>query len=221
MAGGIDDADEIHAEFRVLLEALDDGPRVGAGADLLQQAHERRLGWIEQRTFEHHGPCEEEPLEPVEPCVEARIELVVGLDLLRHGQLDGPSQRSREPTQRTALDRGQVDLDDVGVGQQPRARIVDDPVVEGDRVAGLAQRATAGLDLTIGLDVLEQLEHDALLRQRVDRVGQEDLARDVEEAGEPPSTVSSPSEAKVLAMTRMAAAFCSSKSATVERRERR
>jgi hypothetical protein len=81
------------------------------------------------------------------------------------------------------LAREHVDLDDPDVLDERRVLLVPGEVVEGDRVAELAELAQRLEQLVVDALVLEQLEHDPLGRQGERQLLDDEIARHVEPGG--------------------------------------
>ena len=97
------------------------------------------------------------------------LELPDGLNLLREhrgASLAEPLQVEQFlPRRRVELGET-VELDVVGERDEAGGPVRQDEVIERDRVAGRAKLPARGEHVVVGLDVLEQLEDDAIRRQR-------------------------------------------------------
>jgi len=109
------------------------------------------------------------------------VELGARLDLLGE-RLDLARRHEAGERRLGAVIRGaEVHLDDVGEADQRVVPVVADHVVERDHVAALLQLTAGVEDLVVLLDVLENLDHDAVFGQERGVALHQRVAREVDE----------------------------------------
>jgi hypothetical protein len=138
----------------------------------------------------------------------------VGLDLLRQQARarEPPDPRGDLPELGGRAAEG-LDLDHVGQLDQRVERGVVDEVVEGDRVTGALQAPRGPQYLLVGLDVLQDLEHHLVGRQRQRVPLQQEAAGDVDPRRCAPTRRGSPISVNAVRITSEVAASASTTSA--------
>src|SRR5438093_884922 len=149
--------------------------------DLAEQLQIALLDARDVAAREHERLGEEVALQVRVPQADRLVELGARLDLLgQRLDLAGGDEGGKRGLG-AGVGAAEVHLDDVGEADQRVVPVVADHVVERDQVSALLQ-ITAGVeDLVVLLDILEDLDHDAVLGQERGVALHQRVAREVDE----------------------------------------
>ena len=130
---------------------------------------------------EHQRLGEEIALQVRVPQANGLVELRSRLDLLRERLDLARGDEARQRGLGAGVRAAEIDLDDVGEPEQRVVPVVANHVVERDHVAALLQLTAGVEDLVVLLDVLENLDHDAVFGQERGVALHQRVAREVDE----------------------------------------
>ena len=180
---GIDEAEQIDGEARVVLELLFDVARLGLVHGQRQQPQQRkfcRFGALRSEDFRMREVIALEQRDTEIACLAKLLGCFHLLGEQRHAVFAEELDDHRDQHLVQLLE---IDLDDVDRWQQAVKVIeVADEIIDRHAVIALAQLAHPGDRALVRDRRLEEFQHDARCRQRLDQVAEQKIGVDVDEA---------------------------------------